>query len=511
MSAPWLDDGDVRLYHGSALEVLRSLPAGVAQTCVTSPPYWGLRDYGTGSWTGGAGDCDHLGPPMRTNNKPTNGGGTFHGGTSRANEPWPDGACGKCGARRVDDQLGLEATPDQYVERLVAVMREVWRVLRADGTLWLNLGDSYVSNGFWPDAPSNQEKATGKSRSHAMSQRGSQVTNAPGLKAKDLVGIPWRVAFALQADGWYLRSDIIWSKPNPMPESVTDRPTKAHEYVFLLAKQPRYYYDADAISEAANPAYEGRYNGAFGGPSVEALGEYGRTRPNGQREYTGRRNARSVWEIATQPTPMAHFATYPEALVRRCILAGTSEAGGCSVCGSPWVRVVERGESDYSRLKGDRDWRDLAEISAAQGKGVRPGQSENAPTHANHTMTERGTVPSLRPRSANHLGWEPSCSCSDSGTGSHGSGDAPGTSPSGERLASSTKGTPAPFTNARPVPQIVLDPFVGSGTTMLVARKHGRRAIGIDLSEEYLAIAARRTQQLSLLGDERVVRGGGAA
>ncbi len=481
MTAPWLDDGDVRLYHGDAAAVLRSLPAGIAQTCVTSPPYWGLRDYGTGSWTGGDTDCDHA-LPKQVDRKFTNGRGEGSGdayaGSNLRSWTTRDGTtygaeCGKCGARRVDDQLGLEATPDLYVERLVQVMREVWRCLREDGTLWLNLGDSYANLNHAPGSTQDNSRVGGNSAERWGGIKLNSGKIPPGLKAKDLVGVPWRVAFALQADGWYLRSDIIWAKPNPMPESVTDRPTKAHEYVFLLAKQPKYYWDADAIREAATPdgiAREGRARlSAYDAPGQTANR---RTTSDGAWLEAGR-NARSVWEVATQPTPEAHFATYPEALVRRCILAGTSEAGGCSVCGAPYERQVERGHDTSSADSAVR----TAEVTT--------------------TTAQRKLGAPYRRQMAEHppqtTGWTPSCAC----------GVAPATAG-----AEATTGTPVESTTRQmavaggaPVPQLVLDPFVGSGTTMLVARKHGRRAIGIDLSEEYLAIAARRTAQLSLLGE----------
>ena len=192
---PALDDGDVRIWLGDAVECLQAMPAGIAQTCITSPPYWGLRDYGA------------------------------------------------------DGQIGLEDSPDAYVARIVEVFRSVRRVLRDDGTLWLNLGDSYAGQ---PGNTRGEGAGGGSNRGMTMQGKASRIKRMPnGLKEKDLCGIPWRVAFALQADGWYLRSDIIWHKPNPMPESVTDRPTKSHEYIFLLTKEPRYYYDADAISEPA--------------------------------------------------------------------------------------------------------------------------------------------------------------------------------------------------------------------------------------------------------------------
>lgn len=346
---PWLDDGDVKLYHGHVLDVLDNLPEASAQTCVTSPPYWGLRDYGA------------------------------------------------------DGQIGLEATPDEYVATMVSVFAGVRRVLRDDGTLWLNLGDSYASTPPGAGGAGSTSGLNGISskgyRDRLDASRGRKAnTVVAGLKPKDLVGIPWRVAFALQADGWYLRSAIVWAKPNPMPESVTDRPTSAYEMVFLLAKSARYYYDADAIREDG-PGDHPRRNvpQEYAAPGQSAQmkkrvkvpggwdrgdGGHGTIHRDGRTsaEYQDAtvkagRNARNVWTIPTQPFPDAHFATYPEELPRRCILAGSRE---------------------------------------------------------------RDTV---------------------------------------------------------------LDPFIGSGTTAKVARDHNRNAIGIDLNADYLAIAARRLRQLSLLAE----------
>ena len=254
----------VRIIIGDVREKLAEMPDESVHCVVTSPPYFGLRDYGTASWEGGDPACDHLGPPMRTNAKPTDNSSTFHGGTSRANEPMGK-SCNKCGATRTDKQIGLEPTPVEFVAVMVDVFREVRRVLRKDGTLWLNLGDSYASGGGAGGVGTRgglakaAERADGKPRNAenrsdkdgALFAGDRPSTIGGGTKAKDLLGIPWRVAFALQADGWYLRQDLIWSKPNPMPESVTDRCTKAHEYLFLLSKSARYHYDAEAIAEDA--------------------------------------------------------------------------------------------------------------------------------------------------------------------------------------------------------------------------------------------------------------------
>jgi DNA modification methylase len=296
----------VRVLIGDCRSVLATLPDRSVQTCVTSPPYWGLRDYGTATWEGGDAGCDHrkvvdtIGAVATS----TLGGGKKT--TGHIQEGFK-GGCGRCGAVRVDSQIGLEKTPDEYVAKMVAVFREVRRVLRDDGTLWLNLGDSYVSTppGKCADPFKTTTAGGGKADRNRINARESCQSRPPrafdGLKPKDLVGIPWRVAFALQADGWYLRSDIIWHKPNPMPESVTDRPTKAHEYLFLLTKQPTYYYDADAVRE---PFTDERM-GNPGAPSPKALVIPGQSPHTFGRKVwdkgpeNGGRNRRTVWTVAT--------------------------------------------------------------------------------------------------------------------------------------------------------------------------------------------------------------------
>jgi len=251
---------------GDARKRLAELPAGSVRTCVTSPPYFGLRDYGEA------------------------------------------------------DQIGLEETPDAYVAEMVALFREVWRVLANDGTLWLNIGDSYAGSGKVP-AGNLGAKHDERNMEHTKSSGNIPI----GLKPKDLIGIPWRVAFALQTDGWYLRSDIIWHKPNPMPESVTDRPTKSHEYVFLLSKSPRYYYDHEAIKEPTVTDTTGqsiRFGGTKYGDSYDPKHA---TKSGNVYEDSGKRNKRDVWTINTKPFKGAHFAVMPEALVEPCVLAGSAE------------------------------------------------------------------------------------------------------------------------------------------------------------------------------------------
>jgi DNA modification methylase len=260
-----------KIFIGDSLTILRSLQSNSVQTCVTSPPYFGLRDYG------------------------------------------------------MKGQLGLEDTPAAYVQKLVELFREVRRVLRDDGTLWLNLGDSYAAGGNGGHgAKQHSNRGT-----RALAGKAKKAPN--GLKPKDLVGIPWRVGFALQADGWYLRQDIIWAKPNPMPESVTDRCTKAHEYIFLLSKSPKYYYDAAAIktkwkpnasdirrSLEGSPKYNGKHKNGYNGNTTDG-GVIGNALKGA--------NKRSVWTVSTRPYRGAHFATFPPDLITPCILAGAPNDG----------------------------------------------------------------------------------------------------------------------------------------------------------------------------------------
>jgi DNA modification methylase len=621
-----------RIREGDCRAVLAELESESVQCVVTSPPYWGLRDYGTALWEGSSEDCDHIealnagantrlglaAAASKVDGRPRNQA------NRRDNEPGHYGrryraVCGKCGARRVDSQLGLEPTPEEYVTTMVGVFREVRRVLRKDGTLWLNMGDSYWNGGGEKRDGGHDFVDGGKLKLAAA--KGSLLqapsTTSMALKPKDLVGIPWRLAFALQADGWVLRSEIIWSKPNPMPESVTDRPTKAHETVFLLSKgkwigpepgrfadisdedarwlamffdtegnvvikraeredgrrqygaqvafantnrrlvetaqaivgmgsiherpgtnapmfywqmagqqardllyriypflivkprqarvaihmqdtiaepkqrpgryrtdehsaflercwmtvkelnhfgepdlawvpEPRYgrwtaqpyYYDADAVREphtqlafvaqierqrareAANG--EARRDAHFDAPE-DGVARLGATTADRYLNPAGR-NLRSVWNIATEPFPEAHFATFPKALVEPCIKAGTSEKGCCPECGAAWVRMVE-----------DRPYpAELANAKKAHG-GI--GNNLGGQRHQNW----------LDENPRRLLGWNPTCN--------HDFG---------------------------PTPCTVLDPFAGSGTVGLVALRLGRSFIGIELSPTYAEMARDR-------------------
>ena len=337
--------------------MLKTRPDESVHCCISSPPYWGLRDYGTAKWEGGDDRCPHNGM-LESQLKPGASSQTpeSQAHATRARQNGDRSVCRKCGAIRIDNQLGLEKSPEEYVAKIVAGFREVRRVLRKDGTLWLNLGDSYAGSGH---GYLSEIKGKQKTNAGTLFMAGRPPADVPsGLKPKDLVGIPWRVAFALQADGWWLRMDIIWAKPNPMPESVTDRPTKSHEYVFLMSKSAKYWYDADAIKEVAT-GYDGRRDTMMKGSDKYQDGEYlaagnanslsvnGRERwkyknlqeygqqPNtmhekrlvGDEYLSPVRNKRSVWTVATQPFKEAHFATFPEDLVKPCILAGCPEGG----------------------------------------------------------------------------------------------------------------------------------------------------------------------------------------
>jgi DNA modification methylase len=312
-----------KIEFGDCREIMRKWASqGVkAQTCVTSPPYYGLRDYGTAKWEGGDSHCEHsISMPTKWNDpkrgtvlRPEVG----HRGGSSSN-------CHLCGAKRIDEQLGLEDTPDEYIKNMVEVFRCVWDVLEDDGTLWVNIGDSYCnSNGFARASPEYQRE--GRNNMPANDRKLDKL-HATGLKTKDLIGIPWMLAFALRADGWYLRQDIVWSKPNPMPESVQDRCTKAHEYIFLLSKSHKYHFDHVAIKEPLKGEPETRDKNAEGYQADYSKGD---RFSKGERVFgaDGMANKRSVWTVNTKPYSGAHFAVFPTELIEPCILAGAPLGG----------------------------------------------------------------------------------------------------------------------------------------------------------------------------------------
>ena len=449
---------------GDALEKLRELPEKSVHCCVTSPPYWGLRDYKV---------------------PPTNWQEVIY-------KPMP--GLPQLTIPALTCCLGDEPTPEAFTGHLVLVFREVWRVLRDDGTFWLNLGDSYANTNRGHNS-NGAGNLTGSNLKNKLAAAQNRSTTIPeGLKPKDLIGIPWRIALALQADGWYLRSDIIWAKRNCMPESVTDRPTRSHEFLFLLTKSERYFYDAEAIKEPCiydvdGPGTAARKARATGNKLLPT-GEINGIRPakrhqlfprdhpetslnskfsgadkqrghsrrhdgfNGrwdamekEEQCTGMRNKRDVWTIGPANYPEAHFATYPPKLIEPCILAGTSAKGCCPSCGAPWERVVEKsGERDCH--SGNKKFSELTKTR----RGEKSLES---------SFFKDGKVGTFET-----TGWQPTCDCN-----------------SGLRTQDSGLLTPC----------TVLDPFGGSGTTPAVALSHGRAAIVIELNPNYIPLIEART------------------
>lgn len=377
---------------GHVLDKLAELPDESVHMCVTSPPYFGLRSYGT--------------------------------------EPqiWPDGWRG---------ELGLEPTPALYIEHMVAVFREVRRVLRKDTTCWANIGDSYAASGGHSGQGSTSRRI-GRSNVNEQNRGSTNIPN--GYKPKDLLGIPWMLAFALRDDGWWLRSEITWAKKAPMPESVTDRPTCATEKVFLLTKSARYFYDAEAVKEDSEYPDDNRKSRQNPDDYKSMMGENGQLRavlnPANARTYP-QRNMRNFWLLGPEPFSPAHFATFPTEIPRRAILAGTSERGVCPQCSAPWERLIKR----------------------SKGQGVRNahGKALTTPRHDGNAWNEndgRG----FSPVETETLGWRAACHCH----------------------------------SRDPIPATVLDPFLGSGTTALVADQLRRDCIGIDLKPQYAEMARDR-------------------
>ncbi len=448
----------VRIMVGDVREKLAEMADESVHCVVTSPPYWGLRDYQLPPqvW-GGDADCEH---EWREETRKGISGGTDNPYAEKLKikgsenyQVVPDSTfafCRHCNAWR--GSLGLEPTPDLYLEHMVAVFREVRRVLRSDGTVWLNMGDSYTSGG-------RKERDPGQSKLHPAFQGdafadGLRPDTPDGLKPKDLCMMPARLALALQCDGWWLRSEIVWAKPNPMPESIRDRPTSAHEKMFLLSKAARYFYDSEAVREPVSESTIARWgdeptrNLPNGAPTFEHV-------PGGNTcgVDPGGRNLRNVWNIATQPYPEAHFATFPTALVEPCIKAGSSEKGCCPECGAPWVREREKTQTICANSKGSRFDRSK---TAARDGGERTQTGERFETKT--------------------TGWSPSC---------------------GHTVFEGNEQSMAEWEASEDFPHgampcTVLDPFAGSGTTGLVADRLGRDAILIELNPEYAAMAEKR-------------------
>jgi len=511
---------------GNCLETMEQIEDESIDTCVTSPPYWGLRDYQTASWDGGDENCDHQPPEEKGEWITSVSEYKSASHASRYNKT----ACHKCGALRVDSQLGMEETPEEYVEKMVDVFRVVWRKLKPSGTVWLNLGDSYAGGGGSSGHTEETKNIGRTTASYGAVATGGRVPS--GLKAKDLVGIPWRVALALQADGWWLRQDIIWSKPSCMPEAVKDRCTKSHEYIFLLTKNKSYYYDHEAIKEPISGVSIKRmqYSWDCDRPSTKRDDDDPRgpgisMKAGGMEDRfvnAGGRNKRSVWTVSPKPYPGAHFAVYPPDLIEPCILAGTSAHGCCADCGSPWRRVTERRSNDQDD--------ELEQKTEGLSNPKRGGQR----------VTSTGAVPSYAGSSSVTTGWQPTCECHgklvkrdviipatmskadlvESSWGASLDGQYHGEAKKdfdsvGVQNASDVKRriienaskdrvkkikvyeSEIPL-NEHPIKKaVVLDPFGGSGTTAGVAIKHNRNAILCELNEDYAALMDDRISKVT--------------
>jgi len=392
------------------------------QCVVTSPPYWGLRKYsGEQELIWGNKDCEHqwAAEIVEHDNLRFRGEHSIVGNEKNPNihtgKQTAAGFCSLCGAWKV--AYGLEPTPEMYIEHTILILREIRRVLRKDGVVFWNIGDSYYGSG--QGASTNPDVLINAKEVYNIGKRHNKTSSV--LKPKDLCLIPFRVAIACQQDGWWVRSVIIWSKPNPMPESCIDRPTESHEYILMLTKSKNYYWDASAVRERGLVDSAGTTNGALlSSPAIT-------------NESQGR-NIRSVWTFPTFPYPLAHFAVFPEKLPEICIKAATPEVGCCSKCGAPWERVTEtKTEYDWKGVKDrhpDKDW-------------------GNQGSHRLNQIVESQT-----------LGWQPTCKC-----------------------------------NAGKVPCLCLDPFMGAGTTLWVAKKLNRKAVGYEISEEYCELAVERNRQ----------------
>lgn len=446
-------DGRATLYEGHALNALKLIPDNSAHMIFTSPPYYGLRDYGTDYqvW-GGDSDCEHEWGHEQTGRitggsmRPAQG---MHLPVGSPDHSRPRHFCVTCGAWR--GELGNEPTPDLYVAHIVEIMREARRVLRPEGTLWINIDDSYSR---WSGGDTNTGKKgqlTQHARNGGAVPKDSYRQPPPGMKPKDMIGLPWMIAFGLRADGWYLRCDIIWNKTNNMPESVEDRPTRSHEYVFLLSKSELYYYDAEAIKEPVSPETILRMRRAISKQHKNSDGAPGQPphsmtepRPNDPtRVVSFLRNKHSVWDIATVPFKKPHFATFPPKLVSPGILAGSSEKGCCNRCGAPYKRLVKKMGGNWEERK-------------AEGAPSRYGKVPAAEMMLTYAMSSATKT----------VGWSKTCKCEAS----------------------------------VPVPCTVLDVFSGTATTGMVALRLGRHCKIIELKHDSFVMGRDR-----LLEDARAM------
>lgn len=490
------------IHLGDCLEVLPALPENSVHVCVTSPPYFGLRDYKTGRWRGGDSDCVH------TTSLPRGGRGGSGAMDKRTVGAFPEGiadkVCKKCGAVREDRQIGMEASPAEFVRAMVEVFRGVKRVLRDDGTLWLNLGDSFAGSGKGGNPEGSAWSGyVGRVGKEDASKVGKGKFVPEGTKEKELMGIPWKVAEALKADGWILRGEIIWHKLSGMPENLSGwrwekcrkkvrrghtngygrnkgkeaggwdkdshpetriqpeyedcpgckkcekngglvlrrgswRPTNAHEVIFLFAKTPTYFCDADAVRTplAAATVVRDRYSRVLDDPDEQFAVKHDHETVSNQAGA----NLRDVVTFKRESLKERHYATFPSGLPKLAIRAGTSQRGVCPTCGAPWCRVVDRKRVYHHTTSAD-------------------GKSKSGP-YSGQTGAGSGThdVRHGVMNDVKTLGWRPTCGCPEHD----------------------------------PVPATVLDPFMGSGTSSVAAAKLGRHSVGVELNPEFLKIAEKR-------------------
>lgn len=489
-----------RIYCGDFRALVKQMPDEYVQTCITSPPYWSLRDYGLKPvvWDGDE-FCEHVWASELAAKYDTEDNTRWRGNFKTGGSPNTKSIssnvsqgqfCQNCGAWR--GSLGLEPSPEMYVNHIVDIFREVRRVLRPDGSCWINIADSYAGSPAGNTDYSPYWK-TGGIKNAAETYRKDIKRNFGKLKPKDLCLIPQRLAIALQMDGWWIRSIIIWSKPNPMPESVTDRPTTGHEYVLLLSKSKKYYYDADGIREPhtwieSKPRPSGMERNAqkyrdkvkYGGAGTGFAGHSGTNKADGTPlNHPSGRNKRTVWEIATEPFPEAHFATFPKKLIEPMILAGTSPKA-CERCGAPWERVVER---NIPKDKG-------MQPAGWEHRGFKGERQSNA----KHREFDEW----LATHPPRVTGWRPTCNHYDELY----KAQFPKARSGRKRWQRDTSGNWWKRVRKRPgkpawpwKPCVVLDPFIGSGTTAVEAANLGRDYIGIDANPDYTEMAERRIKQ----------------
>ena len=398
-----------KIYTGDCMEVMKTFPDACIDACITSIPYWGLRDYGV---------------------QPT---------------VWPVCSYSVFGMNVTVNEwtgcYGLEPTPEMFTAHTVLIFEEVKRVLKKTGTLWLNIGDSYASGKRNRDAEKCIAKSGITGKEHIIQSARQINKKVSFLKNKDMAGIPWMVAFALRDNGWYLRQDNIWHKKNTTPESVTDRCTKAHEYFFLFSKSKKYFFDSESVKTPTKGPEHDKWvrvgNKRFPDEKVNGIRNPG---------YYPTANLRSVWGIATEPLKESHFAAFPQRLAEIPVLAGTSEYGVCSVCGKPYKRVIEKtlvpaAKASFNTLPDKRDYEadKNSQMNNRSKDGHKPGWAYISQTK----------------------GWQATC----------------------------------PHKNAGVIPATVMDPFSGSGTTFIVARKKGRNAVSIDIKPDYVQMSEKRAHQ----------------